>query len=75
MITRGSLKGYHGLVKAEDRNGVDVELDAKVALHGQARQHFQFGDFRVECALCCPLLPHLTNMTDPLRCHWHHRVV
>jgi hypothetical protein len=54
MITKGSLKGYHGLVKAEDPNGVDVELDAKVASHGLAKQHFQYGDFQVECVMCCP---------------------
>lgn len=56
IITRGSLKGYRGLVKAEDRNGVEVELDAKAALHGQARQRFLLGEFRPECALLCLLL-------------------
>ncbi|KAF8257515.1 hypothetical protein EI94DRAFT_1708913 [Lactarius quietus] len=29
VITRGSFKGYHGLVRAEDLHIVDVELDAK----------------------------------------------
>ena len=52
MITKGSFKGYHGLVKTENLNGVGVESDAKVALHGQARQHFQFGEFQLECTLC-----------------------
>ena len=54
MITIGSFKGYHGLVKTENPNGVGVELDAKVASHGQARQHFQFGEFQLECALFYP---------------------
>jgi hypothetical protein len=53
VITRGSFKGYHGLVKTEDLHGVDVELDAKVSSHGQARQRFQFGEFQLKCALCC----------------------
>jgi transcription elongation factor len=48
MITRGALKGYHGLVKTEDPNGVDIELDAKIASQGQARQRFLFGDFQLE---------------------------
>jgi hypothetical protein len=51
-ITRGSLKGYHGLVKTEDRHGVGVELDAKVS-YGQSYQRFQFGDIQLECVLCC----------------------
>lgn len=51
MITRGPLKGYHGLVKTEDPNGVDVELDAKVA-YGHAKHRIRFGEFQLECALC-----------------------
>ncbi|KAF8263029.1 hypothetical protein EI94DRAFT_1879950 [Lactarius quietus] len=48
VITRGSFKGYHGLVKTEDLHSVDVELDAKVSSHGQARQRFQFGEFQLK---------------------------
>jgi hypothetical protein len=42
------LKGYRGLVKAEDRNGVDVELDAKLTSHGPTRQRFLLGEFQLE---------------------------
>ena len=45
LITRGPLKGYHGLIKAEDQDGVDVELDATIVSHGQKRQRIKFGDF------------------------------
>jgi transcription elongation factor len=52
MITRGSLKGYRGLVKTEDPNGIGVELDAKLASHGLAMQRFHYGEFKPECATC-----------------------
>ena len=52
MIIRGSFKGYHGLVKTEDFRGVGVELDAKISSYGQVKQHFQFGEFLLECVLC-----------------------
>ncbi|KAH9013458.1 hypothetical protein EDB85DRAFT_2158192 [Lactarius pseudohatsudake] len=66
MITKGSLKGYHGLVKAEDPNGVDVELDAKIASHGLAKQHFQYGEFQVE-PISMPVVASLSrlNRTPP----------
>jgi transcription elongation factor len=47
-ITKGPLKGYHGLVKAEDHSGVDVELDAKLTMQGQRRQRVKLGDFQPE---------------------------
>ena len=47
-IIRGPLKGYNGLVKAEDRNGVDIELDAKLASYGPTRQRFRLGEFQLE---------------------------
>ena len=53
IIIRGFFKGYHGLVKTEDLHGVGVELDAKISSYGQVKQHFQFGEFQLECALCC----------------------
>ncbi|KAH9016693.1 hypothetical protein EDB85DRAFT_1898001 [Lactarius pseudohatsudake] len=65
IITRGSLKGYRGLVKAEDLIGVQVELDAKVALHGQARQHFQFGEFGLEPIAMPVASPNPLNRTPP----------
>ncbi|KAI9437480.1 hypothetical protein H4582DRAFT_2057849 [Lactarius indigo] len=65
MITRGSFKGYRGLVKAEDPIGVYVELDAKVALHGQARQHFQFGEFGLEPIAMPVASPSRLNCTPP----------
>ncbi|KAH9083974.1 hypothetical protein EDB83DRAFT_2512287 [Lactarius deliciosus] len=65
IITRGSLKGYRGLVKAEGPTGVHVELDAKVALYGQARQHFQFGEFRLEPIAMPVASPSRLNRTSP----------
>ncbi|KAI9430618.1 hypothetical protein H4582DRAFT_2063633 [Lactarius indigo] len=65
MITKGSLKGYHGLVKAEDSNGIDVELDAKVASHGLAKQHFEYGEFRVEPISMPVASPSRLNRTPP----------
>ncbi|KAH9033428.1 hypothetical protein EDB85DRAFT_2145022 [Lactarius pseudohatsudake] len=65
MITKGSLKGYHGLVKAEDPNGVDIELDAKVASHGLAKQHFQYGEFQVEPISMPVASPSRLNRTPP----------
>jgi len=47
-ITTGPLKGYHGLVKAEDHSGVEVELDAKLMSQGQTRQRVKLGDFQPE---------------------------
>jgi len=47
-ITRGPLKGYRGLVKAEDHNGVDVELDAMLVLHGPKRQWVELQDIQLE---------------------------
>jgi hypothetical protein len=47
-ITKGPLKGYHGLVKAEDPCGIDVELDAKLMSQGQTRQRVKLGDFQPE---------------------------
>ncbi|KAH9009203.1 hypothetical protein EDB83DRAFT_2531320 [Lactarius deliciosus] len=65
IITGGSLKGYRGLVKAEGPTGVHVELDAKVALYGQARQHFQFGEFRLEPIAMPVASPSRLNCTPP----------
>ena len=47
LITRGPFKGYHGLVKSENRDGVEVELDAKLTSHG-SKQHSNYGDFVLE---------------------------
>lgn len=47
-ITRGPLKGYRGLVKAEDRSGVDVELDAMLVSHGPIRQRVELQDIQLE---------------------------
>ena len=44
-IKKGPLKGYRGLVKAEDRCSVDVELDAKLMLQGPIRHQVKLGDF------------------------------
>lgn len=48
IITKGPLKGYRGLVKAEDPGGADVELDAKLTSQGQTRQRVALGDFQAE---------------------------
>ncbi|KAI9437346.1 hypothetical protein F5148DRAFT_1154417, partial [Russula earlei] len=47
-IIRGPLKGYHGLVKADDGSSVDVELDAKLMSHGPLRQRVKLDDIQLE---------------------------
>lgn len=59
VIARGPLKGYHGLVKAQYDDGVDVELDAKLA-SGQTRQRFLIEDVSIECLvehIAMPVMP------------------
>ncbi len=34
VIMKGPFKGYHGLIKAQCEDGVNVDLDAKLALSG-----------------------------------------
>jgi hypothetical protein len=53
VVTKGPLKGYHGLIKAQYEDGVDVELDAKLASSGPTRQRFPVGDVFMECFLEC----------------------
>jgi hypothetical protein len=44
-IKKGTLKGYHGLIKAEGRCSVDVELDAKLMSQGPIMHQVKLGDF------------------------------
>ena len=59
VITRGPFKGYHGLVKAQYEDGVDVELDAKLASSGQTRQWFLIEDIFVERLVECVIVQYL----------------
>ena len=55
VVTKGPFKGYHGLVRAEDGDGVDVDLDARLAATGQTRQRLlteQVVRLSVEYVLC-----------------------
>lgn len=52
VVGKGPLKGYHGLVKAQYEDGVDVELDAKLA-SGQTRQRFSIEDVFIERLFEC----------------------
>ena len=52
VVTKGPLKGYHGLVKAQYEDGVDVELDAKLASSG-SRQRFPIQDVFIESPVQC----------------------
>ncbi|KAI9432811.1 hypothetical protein F5148DRAFT_1154969, partial [Russula earlei] len=47
-IIRGPLKGYHGLIKADDGSSVDIELDAKLMSHGPLRQRVKLDDIQLE---------------------------
>ncbi|KAI9433768.1 hypothetical protein F5148DRAFT_1154871 [Russula earlei] len=47
-IIRGPLKGYHGLVKADDGSSVNVELDAKLMSHGPLHQQVKLDDIQLE---------------------------
>jgi len=38
VIVKGPFKGYHGLIKAQCKDGVDVDLDAKLASSGSIRK-------------------------------------
>ena len=53
VVSKGPLKGYHGLVKAEYEGGVDVELDARLASSGQTRQRFSIENVFIECLSEC----------------------
>ncbi len=53
VIVKGPFKGYHGLVKAQCEDGVDVDLDAKLASSGRTRQCFQIEDVVMECCVEC----------------------
>lgn len=47
VVTGGPFKGYHGLVRAEDADGVDVDLDARLAASGRTRQRFSVDQVRL----------------------------
>lgn len=53
VITRGPFKSYRGLVKAQHENGVDVDLEAKMALSGGVRHRFSFEQVILECRVEC----------------------
>lgn len=53
VIKSGAFKGYHGLVKAQWEDGVDVDLDAKLASFGSGRQRFSFDQLIIECRVEC----------------------
>ena len=52
VVTKGPLKGYHSLVKAQYKDGVDVELDAKLASSG-SRQRLLIEDVLIESLVEC----------------------
>lgn len=52
-ITDGPFKGYHGLVKTQCEDGVDVELDARLASSGPAVQRFSFKQIVIEPLVQC----------------------
>jgi hypothetical protein len=59
VVTKGPFKGYHGLVKVQYEDGVDIDLDAKLASFGRTRQRFPIEDVVIECLECvmqCPFL-------------------
>lgn len=53
VVTKGAFKGYHGLVKGQYEDGIDVELDAKLASFGQTRKRFLIEDVVLECRVEC----------------------
>lgn len=59
VVTKGPFKGYHGLIKVQYEDGVDIDLDAKLASFGRTRQRFPIEDVVIECLECvmqCPFL-------------------
>jgi hypothetical protein len=52
VVQKGPLKGYHGLVKAQYEDGVDVELDAKLVSQ-PTRQRFPIKNVCIECRVEC----------------------
>lgn len=50
VVIKGSFKGYCGLVKAEDLDSVNIELDARL-VSGTTRQRFLIE--QVECFVEC----------------------
>jgi hypothetical protein len=70
VVTKGPFKGYHGLVKIQYEDGVDVELDAKLASSGQTRQRFLIKDVLIECLVECVMQYLLIYAwTNPFRRH------
>jgi hypothetical protein len=53
VVTKGAFKWYHGLVKGQYEDGIDVELDAKLALFGQTRKQFLIENIVLECHVEC----------------------
>ncbi|KAI9510621.1 hypothetical protein F5148DRAFT_1147409 [Russula earlei] len=62
-IIRGPLKGYYGLVKADNRSSVDIELDAKLMSHGPLHQWVKLDDIQLEHMLIALL--GCSNLTPP----------
>jgi hypothetical protein len=70
VIRKGPFKGYHGLVKVQYEDGVDVELDAKLASSGQTRQRFLIGDVLIERFVECVMqYLFLHTWTNPFHRH------
>ena len=70
VVTKGPLKGYRGLVKVQDEDGVDVELDAKLASSGQTRQRFLIEDVFIERLVECVMqYLFLYTWTNPFHRH------
>ena len=80
VVINGPFKGYCGLVKAEDADSVDVELDAKLA-SGRTMQRFLIEHVKcfIECVPRCFVSALwqtlLTGVPECQRCQHHHHVV
>ena len=59
VVVKGPFKGYHGLVKAQYEDGVDVELDAKLASSGQTRQRIPIDGVSLERLVECVIMQYL----------------
>lgn len=69
VVAKGPLKGYHGLVKAQYEDGVNVELDAKL-VSGRTRQRFPIEDvFRERLVKCVMQYLFLYVWTNPFHRH------
>jgi hypothetical protein len=82
VVTKGPLKGYRGLVKDQNEDGLDVELDARIASSGRTKQRFRVEDVAMECTMEC-VMQYLfstlgqtifTGIPEYVRCQWRRQV-